>query len=133
MILKYLGERSDVPIEIKGVVAISAPCDLNGSCKELHTIKNKLYHDNFKRYLVDRLKNKQIQHNDKLSVTEINSIKTLIDFDNIYTSRAHGFKDAIDYYKQCSSLQFLPYINIPTLIINALNDSFLSPEYWASA
>lgn len=128
MILKYLGERSDVPIEIKGVVAISAPCDLNGSCKELHTIKNKLYHDNFMRYLVNRLKDKQIQHTDRLSVAEINSIKTLIDFDNVYTSRAHGFKDAQDYYKQCSSLQFLPQISIPTLIINALNDSFLSPE-----
>ena len=59
---------------------------------------------------------------------EIKSIKTLRDFDNIYTSKAHGFKDASDYYKQCSSLQFLPNIKTPTLIINALNDSFLSPE-----
>ena len=31
----------------------------------------------------------------------------------------------MDYYKQCSSLQFLPNINIPTLIINAQNDTFL--------
>ena len=128
MILKYLGERSEVSSEIKGVVAVSVPCDLNGSCEELHTIKNKLYHDNFKRYLVDRLKLKQIQHSDKLSIKEINSISTLRDFDNVYTSRAHGFKDAMDYYLRCSSLQFLPQISVPTLIINALNDSFLSPE-----
>jgi len=128
MILKYLGERSEFPSEIKGVVAVSVPCDLNGSCEELHTIKNKLYHDNFKRYLVNRLKEKQMQHSDKLNVNEINSIKTLKDFDNMYTSKAHGFKDADDYYKQCSSLQFLLCIKVPTLIINALNDSFLSPE-----
>ena len=128
MVLKYLGERNEVPSQLKGVVAVSAPCDLNGSCKELHTFKNKLYHDNFKRYLVGRLKEKQKQHPDKLNTKEINSIKTLIDFDNVYTSRAHGFIDASDYYKQCSSLQFLPKITIPTLIINALNDSFLSPE-----
>ncbi|MGB3149275.1 MAG: alpha/beta hydrolase, partial [Maribacter sp.] len=43
----------------------------------------------------------------------------------IYTSRAHGFMDALDYYEQCSSLQFLPNIKIPSLIINAQNDSFL--------
>ncbi|MEZ4797679.1 MAG: alpha/beta fold hydrolase [Flavobacteriaceae bacterium] len=128
MILKYLGERNNVPFEIKGVAAVSVPCDLNGSCKELHTLKNKLYHDNFKRYLVGRLKEKQRQHPDKLNTKEINAIDTLRDFDNVYTSRAHGFKDASDYYKQCSSLQFLSNINVPTLIINALNDSFLSPE-----
>ena len=50
------------------------------------------------------------------------------DFDNTYTSKAHGFKDAEDYYEQSSSLQFLPNIKTPTLIINALNDSFLSAK-----
>lgn len=128
MILKYLGERDNVPVQIKGVVAVSVPCDLDGSCKELHALKNKPYHDNFKKYLVDRLKIKQNQHSDKLNIKVIKSIKTLRDFDNVYTSRAHGFKDADDYYKQCSSLQFLSNIKTPTLIINALNDSFLSPE-----
>ena len=110
MVLKYLGERDNVPIEIKGVVAVSVPCDLNGSCNELHTFKNVLYHENFKKYLVKRLKIKQLQHSDKLSVKEVKSINTLKEFDNVYTSRAHGFKDALDYYKQCSSLQFLPNI-----------------------
>ena len=46
----------------------------------------------------------------------------------MYTSKAHGFKDALDYYEKSSSLQFLHNIKTPTLIINALNDSFLSPE-----
>ena len=50
----------------------------------------------------------------------IKSIVTLKDFDDIYTSKAHGFKDAMDYYTQSSSLQFLNNIGIPTLIINAL-------------
>jgi predicted alpha/beta-fold hydrolase len=52
----------------------------------------------------------------------------LLDLDNVYTSKAHGFKDALDYYEKSSSLQFLPNIKTPTLIINALNDSFLAPE-----
>ena len=38
----------------------------------------------------------------------------------MYTSKAHGFKDALDYYEKCSSLQFLPNIKTPTLVINAL-------------
>ena len=128
LLLKYLGENNDVPKEIKAGIAVSVPCDLYGSCKELHTLKNKPYHDNFKSYLVKRLRVKQKNHTDKLSVKEINSIKTLKDFDDIYTSKAHGFRDALEYYEKASSLQFLPNIKVPALILNALNDSFLSPE-----
>lgn len=126
--LKYLGERSNIPEEIKGAVAISVPCYLQGSSVELHKFKNVLFHDRFKKYLKAKLKLKQKVFPDKISVSDIKSIKTLKDFDDVYTSKAHGFKDALDYYQKCSSLQFLSNIKIPTLIINAKNDSFLSPE-----
>jgi predicted alpha/beta-fold hydrolase len=128
MVLKYLGERNEVPEQIKAVIAVSVPCLLEGSAKKLHTIENKLYHDRFKKHLVDRLKIKQQRFPTLLSLEELNSIKTLYDFDDIYTSKAHGFLDGEDYYNKCSSLQFLPSIKTPTLIINALNDSFLSSE-----
>lgn len=128
LLLKYLGERQDIPKQIKKTVAVSVPCDLKGSAAELHTLKNKLYAIRFKQHLVDRLKKKQILHPNKISVEEINTIKTLYDFDDVYTSKAHGFRDKFDYYEKCSCLQFLPDIKVPTLIINALNDSFLSPR-----
>lgn len=128
LLLKYLGERSTVPFQIKAAVAISVPCDLKGSAAELHTLKNKLYAIRFKQHLVERLRKKQSRHPEKITVEAINSIKSLYDFDEIYTSKAHGFKNKIDYYEKSSSLQFLPNIKIPTLIINALNDSFLSPR-----
>tara|TARA_R110002049_G_scaffold248695_4_gene423167 strand:+ start:4356 stop:5321 length:966 start_codon:yes stop_codon:yes gene_type:complete len=128
LILKYLGERHGVPSQIKAAIAVSVTCDLYGSCKELLKIKNKLFHDIFLKDLVNHLKIKQKLFPDKLSLDAVNSIKTLKDFDDVYTAKAHGFKDALDYYEKCSSLQFLPNIKTPTLIINALNDSFLSPE-----
>ncbi|WP_223552020.1 YheT family hydrolase [Aestuariivivens sp. NBU2969] len=128
LILKYLGEGNVVPPEVKAALAISAPCDLYGSCKMLHKFKNKLFHDRFLRDLLARLKDKQKRFPKELSLKTLLNIKTLRDFDEVYTSKAHGFKGALDYYEKCSSSQFLPNINIPTLIINALNDSFLSPE-----
>ncbi|NMH88693.1 YheT family hydrolase [Flavivirga algicola] len=128
MILKYLGERDSVPDQIKAAITASVPCYLFGSAQALHTFKNKLYHDRFLKHLTSRLKTKQQNFKADLSTEEIKSIKTLFDFDNIYTSKAHGFDDALDYYEKCSCLQFLPSIKVPTLIINALNDSFLSPE-----
>jgi len=128
LLLKYLGERDTIPSEIKGAIAVSVPCHLYCSCKELHALKNRPYHDNFKMYLVKKLRVKQKRHTDRLSIEEVNSIKNLKDFDDVYTSKAHGFKNALDYYEKASSLQFLPSIKTPTLILNALNDSFLSPE-----
>ncbi len=128
VILKYLGEQDDIPPEVKAGIAISAPCNLSGSSKEIHKLKNRPYHNLFLKHLLKRLYQKQQKFPSELKEHQIKSIKTLLDFDNVYTSKAHGFVDAEDYYAKCSSLQFLPNIQIPALIINALNDSFLSPE-----
>lgn len=126
--LKYLGEDRQIPIEIKAAISISVPVHLSGSSKELHKLKNKAFANRFKKHLINKLNVKVSQFPENISVADITSIKTLRDFDEVYTSKAHGFKDALDYYEQSSSLQFLPHIQIPTLIINALNDSFLSAE-----
>lgn len=126
--LKLLGERDYLPNQLKAAMSISVPCDLYGSCIELHKLKNRPYANMFKRHLINRLRRKQKQFPDKVSLKVIKSIKTLKDFDDVYTSKAHGFEDAMDYYNKCSSKQFLNRISIPTLILNAKNDSFLSPS-----
>ncbi|WP_375325741.1 YheT family hydrolase [Flagellimonas sp. GZD32] len=128
LLLKYLGENSNAPKNIKGAVAVSVPCSLHSSCKELHTAKNILYAQRFKKNLLDKLRVKRDMFPGQIKEQDIKKIKTLKDFDDTYTSKAHQFKDALDYYEQCSSLQFLPHIKVPSLIINAKNDSFLGPE-----
>ncbi|WP_435623826.1 YheT family hydrolase [Flagellimonas sp.] len=125
LLLKYLGEQEILPEEIKAGVAISVPCDLHSSCQQLLSPKNVLYAKRFKRNLLRKLRQKQSLFPELISDKEIHSIVTLKDFDDVYTSKAHNFKDALDYYTQCSSLQFLPAIKVPALIINAKNDSFL--------
>lgn len=127
VILKYLGE-STVPIQVKAAIAISVPCSLYNSLQELLKPKNFLYTNNFKKHLIRKLKLKQQQFPDRISIAQINSINTLKDFDDVYTSKANGYKDAMDYYEKCSSLQFLSNIKTPTLLINAKNDSFLGAQ-----
>lgn len=126
--LKYLGENRAIPKEIKAAMAVSVPCNLYSSCKELLKSKNIPYAIRFKKNLIEKLKEKQQLFPEKISDTILKKISTLKDFDDVYTSRAHGFKDALDYYQQSSSLSFLPNIKIPTLILSAENDSFLGPE-----
>lgn len=128
VILKYLGESTTIPSQIKAAVAVSVPCFLEGSLLELMKPKNILYAKTFQKKLVSKLKLKHSKFPELISEEQVKKINSLIDFDDAYTSKAHGFIDAIDYYTKSSSLQFLKNITTPTLIINALNDSFLSPE-----
>lgn len=126
--LKYVGEMQYLPPQLKAVIAVSVPCSLHSSLIELLKPKNYLYAKRFKNHLVAKLRAKQKLFPHLITNEDIAMVKTLKDFDDIYTSKAHGYKDALDYYEKCSSLQFLPRIGIPTLILNAKNDSFLGPE-----
>lgn len=127
LMLKYLGERTSLPKVIKKAVAISSPLSLQHSLEELNKKHNFLYSQFFLLSLKKKLKAKSLQFPDQIPIGTHKKIKTLLDFDNIYTSKAHGFKDAYEYYQKNSSLNFIPKIKLPVLIINALNDSFLSP------
>jgi predicted alpha/beta-fold hydrolase len=127
LLLKYLGEGNTIPKEMRGAVAVSVPCSLHSSCEQLLSAKNVLYAQRFKKNLLDKLRQKQQMFPDQISDDDIKQIKTLKDFDDVYTSKAHHFKDALDYYEKCSSKQFLPGVAVPSLIINALDDSFLGP------
>ena len=125
LLLKYLGEGNHLPAEIKAAVAVSAPCDLKDACDQLLQSKNVLYSARFKKHLLEKLRAKRLVFPEQISESDIRKIITLKDFDDAYTAPAHGFKDALDYYRSCSSKQFLPEISIPSLILNAKNDSFL--------
>lgn len=125
LLLKYLGENEKLPEEIKGGLGVSVPCDLNEACVELMKPKNWIYSNRFKKYLLAKLRIKQKMFPDRITRKEIKNVRTLKDFDDIYTAPAHGFKDAFDYYQKCSCKQFLPHIKVPCLMINAKNDSFL--------
>ena len=128
LLLKYLGERPALPKEIKKGVAISVPTSLKGSLEELIKLENWLYSTSFLIALRKKYKLKMTQFPERMNVLELKKIKSLLDFDNVYTSKAHGFKDAYDYYEKNSSNQFIPSIKIPTLILNAKNDSFLNQD-----
>ena len=128
VLLKYLGEKHDFPVQIKTAMAVSTPCDLAGSSQKLLKLRNRIYTQNFTRQLKQKLQNKQQQFPEMADNISLKTIKNVFDFDEVYTSKAHGFADAEDYYQKSSSLQFLAHIRIPTLLLNAQNDSFLSTD-----
>ncbi|KEO74565.1 YheT family hydrolase [Anditalea andensis] len=126
--LKYLGERRERDLRIKKAVTISVPLHLESSCEKISNRENTIYSRRFLKSLKTKIVKKAVLYPDIIQVKGLRNLKSLMDFDNIYTGPLHGYKDAHDYYDQCSSLYYLEGIKIPTLIINAQNDPFLSSK-----
>ncbi|MGK0386254.1 MAG: putative alpha/beta-fold hydrolase [Patiriisocius sp.] len=126
LLLKYLGEGREVSNKIVAGVAVSAPVHLQSSLDCLMRKENLPYTLTFLHDLRSKYKRKMTLFPEVMTQEKLNQIRTLLDFDNIYTAPAHGFKDAADYYEKSSALQFLPNVKTPVLLLNAANDTFLA-------
>jgi uncharacterized protein len=125
--LKYLGEApATLPAEIKRAAVFSVPCDLKSCSDTLSRPENRIYLRRFLKSLRVKLTLKARDFPEHLDLSGYEQLRSFPDFDDRYTAPLHGFKDAQDYYARCSSKQFLPHIRIPTLLVNAQNDPFLS-------
>ncbi|MCP4022001.1 MAG: alpha/beta fold hydrolase [Desulfobacteraceae bacterium] len=125
--LVYLGREIPDPLVTKAVV-FSVPCDLKACASTLKKAGNILYMKRFLIMLHQKIKAKMAIMPDAINDEGFEKIKDFKDFDDRYTAPIHGFKNALDYWEKCSSKQFIPYIKIPTLIINAKNDPFLPKQ-----
>ena len=127
LVLKYSGDGIfSMHPKIKAAVAISVPVDLYGSAIELQKPKNLLYTWRFLITLAKKIKLKHQQYPDQIDLKQLKRVKRLIDFDEYYTSSLNGFSNARDYYAKANCKQFLGSIKLPALLINALDDPFLS-------
>lgn len=127
--LKYLGEYPEkVPQEVKAAVAFSVPCDLAGSSRRLERWENILYMSYFMRGLREKIRIKSLMFPGLLDIAGLPAMRTFVPFDDAYTAPLHGFLDAADYYARCSAKQFLLDIRVPTLLVQAADDPFLSPS-----
>lgn len=124
--LKYAGER-DLDKRVKGIAVFSVPMNLHTSCIQISKSSNWIYSQRFVRSLKKKVKAKA-KLMLELDIKGIDKINDLLEFDNRYTAPLHGFKDAIDYYQQCGAIRFIENIKVPTLVVNAKNDPFLSKE-----
>ena len=125
IVLKYLGEKRTRPLQLQAAAAISTPVHLKGSLLRLSTRQNRIYHWSFLKGLRKKYRQKMADFPQKMDQKTLKKIKNLRLFDELYTAPANGFTDAADYYERSSSLAFLPNIEMPTLLLNAANDSFL--------
>jgi uncharacterized protein len=128
VMLKYLGESACHPAVFAGI-AISVPVDLAASADAIdRRWSNRFYLRRFLRKMVPKIVAKALRFPDGLDASRSNQIRTLREFDDLYTAPIHGFRDARDYWEKSSARQYLGRIRVPALLLNARDDPFLTVE-----
>jgi predicted alpha/beta-fold hydrolase len=125
--LKYIGDLgAAIDQRICGAVGVSVPCDLATSAKQLERWGNRIYMARFMRTLREKVREKAARFPGVLDLEDLDAILTFAEFDDRYTGPIHGFEGANDYWMQSSCLPVLGKIKVPTLLINAQDDPFLT-------
>lgn len=128
--IRALAEKPEwVPNEVKKAIAASVPIDLPSSVAEMCKPGKRFYMKRFLNKLHVKLKQKaqMFPENPILNVDNFEErIKDFYDFDSTYTAPLHGYENAIDFYNKASVKPILPHLKTPVLLIQALNDPFLS-------
>ena len=129
LVVKYTGECGEqIDSRIKKAIGISVPCDLNSTAYHLDSSAKKIYRNRFLRSLKGKLIGLRQRLPFQLSEKEVRNIKTLVEYDDRFTAPMYGFKNAEDYYEQCSSKKFIAGVKIPLLILTAKDDPFFTHE-----
>lgn len=124
-LLKWLGERGvGARTVLDAACAVSAPVDLVSAGNALDRGFNRIYTWNFLRTLKRKCREKSRRFPGLLRAEALRA-RSLRAFDDLVTAPLHGFRDAIDYWTRASSKPLLGHIAVPTLILNARDDSFL--------
>lgn len=130
VLLLAAGQRAHVFPD--AVISVNAPLDLKDAALALSRGLNRLYDAHFilrlRQDVARKKKRGWLDPGIQIPLTN-----TVYDADTILAKLPGGFGDRESYYQQCSSGQYLKDIAIPTLMITAQDDPFVSSEHYFKA
>ena len=108
------------------VASLSAPVDLAASGQALSRWLNRhIYARMFLASMKSKALRKLAQYPGLFDEDALRAAGDLHAFDNVFTAPLHGFKNTDDYWARASAGPRLATIEVPTLLVNALNDPFV--------
>lgn len=125
VLLKWLGETGD-RAGLEAAVAVSVPFSLAIAADRLDRGISRLYQAYLLQKLHRSLRTKQARMELPVQQTSVSQLDSFRRFDDAVTAPLHGFTGVDDYYARASSKAYLSRIVCPTLILQALDDPFMT-------
>lgn len=126
IILNYLAKNMTIPGEVIAGAAVSVPIDLRTAVYEIMKSGNWVYHRDFYRKIIQKMKEKELLYPDLLPYQDIINSRDIDEIDENYTAPFHGFKNAREYREKSSALFVLDRVQRPVMLLNSRDDPFLT-------
>jgi predicted alpha/beta-fold hydrolase len=127
--LKLAGEYGDAPPPALVAVAAVSPIMEIGPCvRALERRSNWVYQWNFVRDLKARMRRKDRFRPGAFDLSRLDAVRTVRQFDDVYTAPHFGFHGADDYYHRASAMRVADRITVPALVMTAADDPFVPHE-----
>ena len=110
------------------VAAVSPILEIGECVHALERPGNWLYQWNFVRDLKGRMRRKDALLARRFDLSKLKAVRTVRDFDEVYTAPHFGFAGAEDYYHRASAMRVVDRIRVPALIITADDDPFVPSQ-----
>jgi predicted alpha/beta-fold hydrolase len=124
--LKLAGEHTPTELPtLKGICAVSPVLELEQCVRALERRSNVIYQWNFVRNLKARMRRKDRCWPGRFQLDALSRVRTVRQFDAVYTAPHFGFGTAEQYYHHAAAMRVIDRIQIPALIITAADDPFV--------
>ena len=121
VVLKLAGELGEAAKDlIRGVCSVSAPLDLAACARRIAQPDNRLYEARFVRAMRQRL-----CATGRYQPHQFDGLRTVLELDDRFTAPSFGFGNAENYYRTQSAIGYLGGLRVPTLMIQAKDDTFV--------
>jgi predicted alpha/beta-fold hydrolase len=132
--LKLAGEYGAfAPASLGGVAAVSPIIEISECVRALERRDNVLYEWNFVKDLKRRMRRKNRSHPGVFPMRALGGVRTVRDFDRLFTAPYFGFADEEDYYHRASAMRVVDRIRVPALVITAADDPFVPSQPFSDA
>ncbi|MDC9728438.1 MAG: hydrolase [Methyloprofundus sp.] len=136
VLLKWLGEQGS-SVDLFAATAVSVPFELGPCATQLDSGFSRIYRQRLIRELKEYITLKY-QHllaigaeeaaEQVKQIGDLSQVRSFWQYDQRVIAQLYDFTSADDYYQRSSSKQFLQAIKVPTLLIQSLDDPFMSED-----
>jgi predicted alpha/beta-fold hydrolase len=123
LVLKMAGEWGAAPpIQFRGVAAVCPSAEIDACVARIEQPRNRFYQWYFVRRLKRRMRAKIRLFPQRYRADGLRQVRSIRQFDDLFTAPHCGFANAAEYYARASALRIVAQIRVPALLIYAADD-----------